>query len=440
MSNAIGTPATEPGPPTEAESTSTATIGDTATNPTRAPGASGATDARTSDREHVGNPLDRLPLTGRAKSIAEWVAVAGGIYLLITAVGAIGAGFKLAAGDQVEALFAFASNPLVALMIGLLATAVTQSSSTTTSIVVGLVAGGLPMSIAIPMLMGANIGTTMTNTLVSIGMARERDVFRRAFAAATVHDFFNLLAVLIFLPLELMFGLLERTSAWLADLTVGSDGGIVAAIFTTLGNVVTAMIDPPLSGLKALAKLLPEPWGGIALIVVGIALILLVINFIGKMLKSLMVGRAAKILHAAIGKGPLSGIGSGLLITMLVQSSSTTTSLAVPLAGSGAFSLKQIYPFVIGSNIGTTVTALIAAFGFSGVEARYAMQAALVHLLFNVFATIVIFGLPVVRRVPMLGATWLAELAAKRKIYVVIWVLGVFVVLPLALIGITMLF
>lgn len=63
---------------------------------------------------------------------------------------------------------------------------------------------------AIPMVMGANLGTTITNTIVSLGHIRDRGEFRRAFAAATVHDFFNLLAVFIFLPLELMFGLLQR--------------------------------------------------------------------------------------------------------------------------------------------------------------------------------------------------------------------------------------
>ena len=66
-----------------------------------------------------------------------------------------------------EELFAFAENPLIALMIGVLATGLIQSSSTTTSIVVGLAAGGLPMEICIPMLMGANIGTTVTGLIAA---------------------------------------------------------------------------------------------------------------------------------------------------------------------------------------------------------------------------------------------------------------------------------
>ncbi|MEI5617209.1 thymidylate synthase, partial [Streptomyces brasiliscabiei] len=90
--------------------------------------------------------------------------------------------------------------------------ALIQSSSTVTSIIVGLVAGGLPVELAIPMIMGANIGTTVTNTLVSLGHVRYKDEFKRAFASATIHDFFNLLAVAIFLPLEMAFGILEKIS------------------------------------------------------------------------------------------------------------------------------------------------------------------------------------------------------------------------------------
>ncbi|AEF39032.1 NptA protein [Hoyosella subflava DQS3-9A1] len=385
-------------------------------------------------------PLDFLPLSGQAQKYANWLGVVAGVYVLITAVSLIGAGFKAATGDQAGQLFQFASNPFIALMIGVLATAATQSSSTTTSITVGLVAGGLPLEIAIPVLMGANIGTTLTNTLVSLGMVRDKEGFKRAFAAATIHDFFNLIAVAIFLPLELMFGILARSSAWLAGQTSGTDGGIFATVFGGLGEFVKAVTTPGADAVKWAAGPLPDPWYGISLIFIGIALILFVISFIGKLLKVLMVGKAADVLHTAIGRGPLTGITSGAVVTVMVQSSSTTTSLAVPLAGSGQFSLRQIYPFTIGANIGTTVTALIAAFGFTGIEASLALQAAYVHLLFNLFATVLIFGLPFLRVLPLRGASWLAGMATENKLYAAAWVLGVFVAIPLALIALTVLF
>ncbi len=152
-----------------------------------------------------------------------------------------------------------------------------------------------------------------------------------------------------------------------------------------------------------------------------------------------MVGRAKKVLHNAIGRGPISGITSGTLITVMVQSSTTTTALVVPLAGSGTFSLKQVYPFTLGANVGTTLTALIAAFAFSGPESYFAMQAAMVHVLYNVFALLVIFGLPFLRWIPLWGAATLAKLGAENKLWVAGWVLGVFLVLPATLIVLTVL-
>lgn len=376
------------------------------------------------------SPLDWLPFTGRTQSIVEWLVVAFAIYVLITAVSGIGAGFKMAAGDQAGELFQFAANPFVGLLVGILATVLTQSSSTTTAITVGMVAGGLPIGIAVPILLGANIGTTVTSTLVSLGMARDRRVFERAFGAASVHDMYNLLSVLIFLPLELMFGILERSSGWLAGVTGGSDGGPIAAVFTAIGAGVKAFTDPGVDVLKWGVSPLAEVWAGIVLILLGVVLILAVIDLIGKMLKVLMVGRAEKIFHTAVGRGPLSGIASGTLITVMVQSSSTTTSLAVPLVGSGKFSVKQIFPFTIGANIGTTLTALIAAFAFTGVEGEAALQAAYVHVLYNLFCATVIFGLPFLRPLPVAAALWLARLGAANKLYVVAWVLGVFLVIP----------
>lgn len=387
----------------------------------------------------VRSPLTRIGLRGRPLAWANWICVAVGIYVLITAVSVVGDGFGAATGGQAEELFAFASNPLVALMIGLLATALIQSSTTVTAIIVGLCAGGLPMATAIPMLIGSNIGTTLTSTLVSLGMVRDKESFRRAFAAASIHDFYNLLAVIIFLPLELMFGILERISQWLSAQMAGTDGGFLATVFGGLGNAVTTVTDPLGDDIASILSPLPGPWDGIAMIAVGIGLILAVINFIGKLLKVVMVGRAKKVLHTAIGRGPVSGIASGTLITVMVQSSTTTTSLIVPLAGSGTFSLRQVYPFTLGANVGTTLTALIAAFAFTGGEAQLALQAALVHVLYNTFALLVIYGLPFFRWIPPTAASTLARLGARNKLYVAGWVIGVFLVLPSVLILLTVL-
>ncbi|POP51760.1 Na/Pi symporter [Zhongshania marina] len=365
----------------------------------------------------------------------SWVLVVTLIYLLLAAVGAIGDGFKMATGNNAKELFAFATNPFIGLMIGLCATALIQSSSTVTSIIVGMVAGGLPINIAIPLIMGANIGTSLTSTIVSLGHVRNGEKFRRAFSAATVHDAFNILAVFILLPLEIAFSPLQHTAEALAGF-VASDTGVDMKSM----NVMKMALSPASDLLGGAVSWLPNKiWMGVSLIVIGVAMILFVVSAIGKVLRTVMVGRAKDIMHRSIGRGPISGMASGMTITVLVQSSSTTTSLIVPLAGSGVFNLKQVYPFTLGTNIGTCITALLAATAISGPTAILAMQIALVHLFFNVFGIAIIYLLPFLRGIPPMIATKLAELAQRNKLYVLAYIGGVFFALPLILISATQL-
>ena len=107
----------------------------------------------------------------------------------------------------------------------------------------------------------------------------------------------------------------------------------------------------------------------------------------------------------------------------------------MPLAGSGVFSLKQVYPFTLGTNIGTCVTALLAATAITGPTAEVAMQIALVHLLFNLLGILIIYALPFLRGVPPMIAEGLATLAQRSKLYVAAYIAGVFFALPLLLIG-----
>lgn len=360
----------------------------------------------------------------------QWLMVAGLVYLLVCAVGLIGSGFKTATGNQATEMFAFATNPFAGLVVGTVATALIQSSSTVTSIIVGLVAGGLPVSVAVPMVMGANIGTSITNTIVSLGHVREKKEFARAFSAATVHDFFNLLSVVIFLPLEMAFGLLEKIGSGLAGIFIVGDSSMSGM------NFVKAATAPVVDSFKQGVSGFGHTGGGIVLILAGIVLIFLSIHFVGKLLKTLMVGKAKELMHAAIGKGPLSGIFSGTLVTILVQSSSTTTSLMVPLAGSGAFGLKQIYPFTLGANIGTCITALLAATAVSG-NTTAALQIAFIHLTYNVLGVVVIYGIPLLRFVPVNAALWLGQTASENKLVALVYILGVFFVIPGMCLGVT---
>ena len=364
-------------------------------------------------------------------SAQNWLLLMALVYLMLLAVSMIGSGFKFATADHAKNLFEFASNPIMGLIIGMVSTALIQSSSTVTSIIVGLVAGGLPVSIAIPMIMGANIGTTITNTIVSLGHVRQGEEFRRAFSAATIHDFFNLISVLIFLPLEIMFGLLQKTGEFLANFFVGGDSMDMGGF-----NFIKPLVKPPVEFLKHnVFETMPDAMGGILMIVLGIVTIFFVITAIGKLLKVLMVGKAKDILHSAVGRGPVSGIASGTVITVLVQSSSTTTSLVVPLAGSGVFTLRQIYPFTLGANIGTCITALLAATAVSGANSVFALQVALVHLVYNILGVLVIYGIPFLREIPIWAAEKLADATVKNKVYAIGYILLVFFITPLVLIG-----
>ena len=378
--------------------------------------------------------LEKENINVESQNWFKWILIALLVYGLLVAVSMIGSGFKIAAGDHAKELFSFASNPITALVIGIVATALIQSSSTVTSIIVGLVAGGLPISIAIPMVMGANIGTTITNTIVSLGHVKAGAEFKRAFAAATIHDFFNLISVIIFLPLEIAFGFLDKVGAYLANLLVGGDPMSVGGF-----NFIKPIVKPVVGTLKDIfiSVGMQDIFLGVFMIVFGIGLIFVVITYIGKILKVLMVGKAKDVLHNAVGKGPISGIASGTLITVLVQSSSTTTSLIVPLAGSGVFTLRQIYPFTLGANIGTTITALLAATAVSGPLAIFALQIAIIHFIYNLLGVIVIYGIPFLRNIPIKAAEGLAQLAVKRKLYIAVYVLSVFFIIPALLIAFT---
>lgn len=365
----------------------------------------------------------------------KWGTVILLVYLLLAAVSVIGNGFEIASGGAASQLFEFATNPIIALMIGIVATATIQSSSTVTSIIVGLVAGGLPIAMAIPMVMGANIGTSLTSTIVSLGHMRDGEEFKRAFSAATVHDSFNIFAVVLLLPIELLFHPLENISLWLAGLV---SGDVAMADVSVSGfNVISFAIAPVVDMIMFSSSLLQGTWQGIVLIVAGVGIILFVVHSIGKILKKLMTGRALDIMNTAVGRGPISGIGAGSLITILVQSSSTTTALIVPMAGSGVMTMKQVYPFTLGGNIGTTVTALLAATAITGPTAILALQIALLHFLFNVFAILIIFCIPLLRNIPPTIAEKMAEMTQKNKWFVGAYILSVFFIFPLLALGIS---
>lgn len=172
-------------------------------------------------------PWTELTPLGKVKRvfwhyIGKIILLLGLLYLFICSLSFLGDAFKLLGGKAAGQALSeneLLSNPIAGLMIGVLGTVLLQSSSTTTSIVVSMVGSGelLSVRLAIPIVMGANIGTSVTNTIVSLGQITDKNDFRRAFAGATVHDIFNWLTVLVLLPLEIASGYLERLSYAIVD-------------------------------------------------------------------------------------------------------------------------------------------------------------------------------------------------------------------------------
>tara|TARA_X000000368_G_C22989752_1_gene693798 strand:- start:144 stop:1298 length:1155 start_codon:yes stop_codon:yes gene_type:complete len=347
------------------------------------------------------------------------------LYLFLTGVELLGGGFKSLGKDLVDGLFKGVSNPIGGLFVGLLATVLVQSSSVSTSVIVGLVASGVVgTGDAVPMIMGANLGTTVTNTLASLGHVRHDVEFRRAFAAATVHDFFNILAVIVFLPIELATGYLSESASWLTDKIIGSSGAEFKSPLKAAVKLPATWIKELLSSFGAQG----DVKGGL-MIVIGLILIFLALAYITKNMRLLVADRVEVAINRALSAG--SGIVAiliGTLITISVQSSSITTSVLVPLAASGVLTLENIYPVTLGANVGTTVTALLASLA-TGSPA--AVTVALVHTLFNISGILAFYPISNLRKLPIRMANKLSDITAERRSLALMYALTMFVVIPL---------
>lgn len=348
------------------------------------------------------------------------------IYIFLVGVSSLEAGIKVMGEDTQEQLFSGVSNPIAGLFVGILGTVLVQSSSASTSVIVGLVASGaLTVDQAVPMIMGANIGTTVTNTLVSMGHVRQSNEFRRALAAATVHDFFNVAAVAILLPLELATGFLSNSAGWVSEKLVGSAGA-------DWESPVKAWVKRPVGWIEDAYSAIADNVnviGGL-MVATGLIIVLLSLIFITKNMKTLVAERVERSMNAILGRGAgFMAIVVGALITVAVQSSSITTSILIPMSAAGVITLRNAYPVTLGANVGTTITALLAALAASRPEA---LTIGLVHTLFNVVGIAVLFGLPFLRPLPIKAAEKLADVAVERRMLAVGYVVTAFIIIPLA--------
>ena len=408
------------------------------------------------------------------------------LYFFLLGLELLGSSAKVIGGCTAGAILGTDTNPIAALMIGILGTVLLQSSSTTTSIIVSLVgAGSIQVQQAIYMVMGANIGTSVTNTIVAMGHLGNGDELERAFAGATVHDMFNFLSVLILLPLEAATQYLYRlTTAMLPDQAYDKGDkweGPIKKIVSPLGNMVikankdlikeisvsegriTCDSYYPVNctggvetyeackghyGLIACDKKTgscpaffqngasqhdDQVSGGVCIV---LALFILIVCLIGlvTLLQKMLLGTSTRIIYKATNINGYLAMLIGCGITILVQSSSITTSTLTPLVGMGVIQLEQMYPLTLGANIGTTFTAIMAALVSDKIDA---MQTALAHLFFNISGIIIWYPIPFMRRIPINLARKLGKATRIWRGFPIVYIIVMFLLVPLILLGLS---
>jgi len=412
------------------------------------------------------------------------------LYIFICSLEMLSTSFRLMAGKTAGSIFQdnpLLQNPVVGLMLGVMFTVLVQSSSTCTSVIVSMVSSGiLEVQFAIPMIMGSNIGTSLTNTLVSFSQVAERDQFERAFAGATVHDCFNWLSVIVMLSLEVCTGYLYTLSGWLTEHLKDQGGNMAASSISnvnllkqitkpltnriiqidksvlkcwalgecqdqrllkeycdksvnnaTISNMTTEEISNAKCQFLLNFESLPDVYLGMIVFLISFTFLTICLLLIVKLLNSLLKGAVAdlakKTINSDFSWAPwLSGyicIVVGALLTFLVQSSSVFTSTITPLVGLGVISVDRMYPLTLGSNIGTTTTALLASLSSEPNMLRASLQIALCHLMFNLHGILLFYPIPAMR-LPLDMCKILGRTTAKYRWFDIVYIVTMFCIVP----------
>ncbi len=347
-----------------------------------------------------------------------WFVLA--ITLFLFSIDMVAGSLTMLGGDTAKSILLATSNPFIGLFIGLLTTALIQSSSTVTTMIVAVVASGyLTLPNAIPVVMGANIGTTLTSTLVSLGFVTKRNEFRKALSAGSMHDFFNIIVVLLLFPLEYYYGTLSYLAVSMTDFLGGL--GLSGGTPLSIGDYSFSSLSQWVIGV------LPKSF-----ITILLALVLLFasIKLLSKVIYARLIGESKDKLRRYVFRNPYKSFGWGTLLTSGVQSSSITTSLMVPLVASGRVSLQNAFPFIMGANLGTTITALLAAFN----RTEAALSIALVHVLINLIGVLIFLPFPVIRKIPVEIAYRFGAMTLESRVIGFSYMIFTFFLLPFTLI------
>ncbi|XOV95135.1 MAG: Na/Pi symporter [Bacteroidota bacterium] len=361
-------------------------------------------------------------MNDRSDSNVFWRNIAIVLFSIICfllSISWLGFGFSRIGKEAAESIIIATSNPFIGLFIGLLATAILQSSSTTTSMAVAAVAAGsLSLDQAVPIVIGANVGTTITSTIVSMSYITSTGEFRKAVAGGTIHDFFNILTVIILFPLELKYGILTDLSHYFVQfIHVDASSGLKFDLFG-IGKVINSIGDVLIR------------WVGVLGLIIGSFILLFAaVKIMSGVLSKELIGNT-KSRFESVFNLPVRSFGWGLFLTTIIQSSSVTTSLLVPLTATGKIKIENALRFIIGANIGTTLTAILASL----FKSEAAVSLAFVHFFFNLIGSFIFLFIPFASRIPIALSQYLGYMSEKYRIVGLMYIIITFFIFPFALI------
>ncbi len=381
---------------------------------------------------------DQVLLSGWGKFL-RWLLVLASIFAIIVGINLILDGVYNVGTTSTNRLYDLARDPFIGLLIGILTTALVQSSTTTTTLTVAAVGAGIvTVPVAIPIIMGANIGTTITALLVSFSYMGERREFKKAFTTAAMHLWFNVLVVLVALTIEMLFHPLQTISGDLADKVLGSSETTVPTTHI-VEDITTPIVDT--IGTHGLFGMVGN--GGVATalsLITGTLFILVAIKVMSYQLRMITAATTHSLLDMFSSpeentrltlKANTLGVGVGLLFTIMVTASSVTVSSMQPFAVTKSLPRRAMLAVILGANVGTTLTAMIATFAIVGVHGAFALQAALVHLTLNLVGALVVLCVPSLGRAITNLAAGSARLAARSYTRTIVTIFGMFMVFPI---------
>lgn len=362
------------------------------------------------------------------------------IYLFLSAVKMFGASTEMlqsAYEAEVNTLFSGMSNPFVGLCIGIFATALMNSSSATTSLAVALVASGIiPLEHAVAIVIGANIGASITSMMVSMGNITDKKAFIRGYAVPFIQDWYSLITAGVCFALEFSFGFLSQGARLLASFLTGCGSGgasEAAGESSWLTNPLPIMVEAPVNLVKwflAPGERFSLTLSAILMGVCALCLLFFALLHMTKNMKILMANCVEEWINRVLSQNGYLGLLIGWVVTMIIQSSGITTSLLVPLVAAGILKIRTAYPLILGAKLGTPITGILAALAFLGTPAGpNALAIALVHFLFNVIGVGLLYPIPALRLPVFLTERFSSILGAHRA-YIICWVTTIFFLIP----------